>query len=497
MVAFSSFIVSCALVGAGDTYLIDFGSQYCGPCQEMKPTIQRLAADGYPVYEVDIDQHSQYAAKFGVTHVPCFVMVSGNREVRRVVGKTSYDQLVRMFSEAGWQRPAPPRSGSDGPTFRGQSPDHQRPPIRSRIGEALERRRAGAQETRNTSNESGFSPPGNLGPPPSEQGGTLPTTQDRALQATVRLKVEDARGADYGTGTIIDTFGNEALVVTCGHIFRDSAGKGRITVELCGEGNSPVMRGQLIAYDANERDIALVSFRPQANVESMRVAPAGYQLKTGMPVFSVGCNRGGPASVIASHVSGIDRYVGPPNVEVAGQPVQGRSGGGLFSNDGMLIGVCNAADPRDNEGIYAALSVVQWQLDQIGQQRVYNDTAGAIEQQSPIAASNAEPASPSPPLMPREAPFDMRGDASVVGMGPDSDFEMICIVRPRGSAGGRSEAIVISTPSAELLDLVQRESGGGGQLQALRTPQTTPTPRNVVVPQRDAQGRIIRAQSAQ
>ena len=36
--------------------------------------------------------------------------------------------------------------------------------------------------------------------------------------------------------------------------------------------------------------------------------------------------------------------------ESAGQPLIGRSGGGLFSADGHLIGVCNLADPKDDVG---------------------------------------------------------------------------------------------------------------------------------------------------
>ena len=35
-----------------------------------------------------------------------------------------------------------------------------------------------------------------------------------------------------GTGTVIDCRQGEALILTCGHIFRDSAGKGRIEVDL-------------------------------------------------------------------------------------------------------------------------------------------------------------------------------------------------------------------------------------------------------------------------
>ena len=40
---------------------------------------------------------------------------------------------------------------------------------------------------------------------------------------------------------------------------------------------------------------------------------------------TVGCNNGGPATAIVSKVTAIDKFLGPPNVQVAGLPVQGEA----------------------------------------------------------------------------------------------------------------------------------------------------------------------------
>jgi hypothetical protein len=85
------------------------------------------------------------------------------------------------------------------------------------------------------------------------------------------------------------------------------------------------------------------------------VAPRDYRIELGAEVLNVGCNHGEDPTVRRSKITARDKYLGPPNIEVAGLPVQGRSGGGLFSPEGYVIGVCNAADPEDNEGLYAAL----------------------------------------------------------------------------------------------------------------------------------------------
>ena len=233
---------------------------------------------------------------------------------------------------------------------------------------------------------------------------------EQALRATVRLRVADQTGHGCGTGTIIDTHGEEALVVTCGHIFRDSQGKGQIEVDLFVGGQARTLPGTLLSYNL-ERDIGLVSFSPGTGVTVARVAPGGYLLRKGSPVFSIGCDRGANPSIRTSQITGVDKYLGPPNLVTSGQPVQGRSGGGLFSQDGLLIGICNAADPADDEGIYASLPTIHWELDRVGQRRIYdrrteNALAGLAGPAAMAAGANRglNGGAASAPLMPRTMP---------------------------------------------------------------------------------------------
>jgi thiol-disulfide isomerase/thioredoxin len=498
MVSLNALLLAAVLSGAGETVLLDFSADWCAPCRTMEPTVQRLAAEGFPVRRVNIDQERQLAAQYRVTGVPCFVMLSNGQEVDRVVGATSFDRLVRMFETA---RTSPPSQHND--VVRAQSPDDRRPPG-SRLFGAF-----GAQQNRiekETAASATAFPPAdsypvaaasaalsNNAPPPARV-----SPEQLALAATVRLKVEDARGNSYGTGTIIDSHGDEALIVTCGHLFRDSAGKGKITVDLCAPGATGPIPGQLIRYDADTRDIALVSIRPGIEIAPAQVAPSNYQPRVGSPVFSIGCDRGGQARVAGSRMTAINRYVGPPNFEVAGQPVDGRSGGGLFSADGLLIGVCNAADPADDEGIYAALGTVHWQLDQIGQQEIYERARGLVAQQREAPAPLREFASgPSPiaaPQMPQHMPPANEFQNPRPNAGPNAMFagatndrsslsllsdvpngtEIICIVRSQNNPQGRSEILVLNQPSPELLDRLTQEY----HVQTSRQPSDGPNARN-------------------
>ena len=52
-------------------------------------------------------------------------------------------------------------------------------------------------------------------------------------------------------------------------------------------------------------------------------------MRPGDRAFSVGCDKGADPTVRQTHITAVNKYQGRPNVTAAGQPVDGRSGGGL------------------------------------------------------------------------------------------------------------------------------------------------------------------------
>ncbi len=97
--------------------------------------------------------------------------------------------------------------------------------------------------------------------------------------------------------------------------------------------------------------MGLVSIRPAGQVAVARVAPPGYRVAAGDPVVTVGCNNGDDPTAAHCRVLAVDKFRGPHNLQVEGEPVEGRSGGGVFSSDGMVVGICNAADRDDHAGL--------------------------------------------------------------------------------------------------------------------------------------------------
>jgi thiol-disulfide isomerase/thioredoxin len=443
------------------TVMLDFSAPWCRSCCAMDPTVRELAARGYPIRHVDVDQEKALAVQFQVEKIPCFVMLVDGREADRAVGLTSPERLMQMcrlgLPTAGWQ---PEAVAWNAPPA---APPAVIPAVHS--GQDLSELSSNNRQ-----------PPG-------------PNLND-LIASTVRLRIQDATGYSCGSGTIIDSHRLsaqrwEALVLTCGHLFRDSKGKGRIEVDLFGPAAGQRVTGQFLDYDL-ESDVGLLIIHTPGPVPVARVAPAGYRVSEGDAVISVGCNNGESPSARRSKVLSVDRYNGPPNLEVAGQPVLGRSGGGLFCSDGLVIGVCFAADPRENQGLYAALPAIQARLDRHDPPLSFvyktpSKTAAApavaVSEPPPMARQmpRSEPgAAPDPPA-PSDAPAapppqDQTGRLAApdaAGQAPSDQeraalaeirrrrlegAEVVCVVRPKSDPKAHSEIIVLDKVSPGFVD---------------------------------------------
>lgn len=461
MSATAALLFLALAVTGNDTVLVQFHSTNCGPCRAMHPVVQRLASEGYPLQQVDVDQQPQYSEQFKIRSLPTFVLFHRSREVQRVEGSSNYAELAQLYHTAGF------RPNANQPVAQQAPPQPQpRAPQEFFVAKQAEGNPAGAQAV------AGLSP------------------QQRAAWATVRLKVEDGKGFGFGTGTIIDRHDDEALVLTCGHLFRNSQGKGRISVDLFAPGATQPIEGQLIAYDADTRDIALVSIRPGIKIDPVPVAGGDYAVAPRDRVFTIGCDKGAEPSLRNSQITSVNRYQGAPNFTAEGVPVDGRSGGGLFTESGLLIGVCNAADAKGNEGLYAGLATVHWQLDQIGQSAIYRGQNPApanvavneqpeiirrVSQETPIR-TDAPLNRAAPPALPATMPglnsLTAPLQSPALGGPVADDTEVIVIVRSRSNPTQQSEIFVMDRPSADIIRQLQAESRPaprGGSQDLLRS----------------------------
>ncbi|HWB13114.1 MAG TPA: trypsin-like peptidase domain-containing protein [Pirellulales bacterium] len=494
-------MVALAL-SAGDTVLLDFYADWCAPCRQMESVVERLKAAGYPVRKVNLDQQRELASRFQVTSIPCFVLLVDGREVSRLVGGQSQKALESMFAAAGAKTTRPA-------VARAQSPDDDSTFGNTTFAEA---------PAPSTSFPSIQADP--LGAPPPQElpdranlaavtaDAVSPTQPDyrveadavvrRLLAASVRLKIDDGGSHSVGSGTIIDARDGEALVLTCGHVFRDSKGKGPVTVDLFGPNAPQNLAGHVLSYDLKS-DVGLVSFRPGVPVRAARVATAS-RVTQNSTVVNIGCNHGENPTARISRITAINKFLGPATFSVAGQPDQGRSGGGLFTSDGQLIGVCNAADPSENEGLYAAIDPIHKELERMGLREM------CLEPADPASGNVLAAVAVEPPSMPAAMP-PPAGDRFGSGLLPTSEgasaltpqeaatlgeigrrsegAEVICIVRSLTDPRAKSEIIVLDRASPEFVKQLasERRSQDSRHLTSAKRPKpqgalATPRPRS-------------------
>ena len=503
----SSVRANPAAVAAGDVVLLNFSASWCGPCRQMAPLVGEITAAGWVVRHVDVDHEGDLVRRFGVTGVPCYVLLVKGQEVGRINGATTRGELETLLGKSRQPLGLAPMATTPAATSMAGIPVPVTP-----AGMPLSTEPKAAPQTTGAAIVTAVPPaaarqPDRPATPRLQQpvaasgadtravvgGPHLDPTQRAALErrlmaSTARLLVEDSQGLSRGTGTVIDCRQGEALILTCGHIFRDSQGKGRVEVDLFGPDGPRGVAGQVVAWDL-KRDLALVSIFTDRQIEPVRVGGADHSTQPGTSVVTVGCDGGDDPTIHHSRVTAVDKYLGPANVQVAGQPVQGRSGGGLFALDGTLIGVCNAADPADNEGLFAALPTIHEQLDEAGLAFVYRNvypSAGAGD----VAAVSSGPTLPSMPAEMPPVSFDRRDRADALptaatghSNGPnvtgpnaaapqklspgeqalidhvwrhDGEAEVICIVRPRGATQSPSDVFVLQGTSREFVEQLSK-----------------------------------------
>ncbi|MFN6139433.1 MAG: trypsin-like peptidase domain-containing protein [Planctomycetota bacterium] len=291
---------------------------------------------GWAIRLVDIRRESHVAQRWRVHNTPTTVLVRSGREVDRILGPSTWTEFSRRM-------------------LRFSAPDSIRgatasPQISQQASSSIDLDRLVPMQQR----------------PSKQSASENPVTATDPQAATVRIIVDEPESHAVGSGTIIDSSQNGAVVLTCGHLFRNWNKSSVVYVERFESGVPVRYQASLVDYQIEDIDIGVLVINPGKVVPSARVAQQADLLREGDPVFSLGCDHGDLPSRRDSRVTKLNRYMGSANIETAGAPVQGRSGGGLFNSNGELLGVCFAADAQLDEGLYCGTRSVLDRLQKLG-----------------------------------------------------------------------------------------------------------------------------------
>ena len=82
--------------------LVDFWAEWCGPCKQLMPTIEKIALDYKDkviVGKVNLDNHSDIAAQYSVRSIPTLLFFSSGEPQEQLVGNTPEQQITDILNK--------------------------------------------------------------------------------------------------------------------------------------------------------------------------------------------------------------------------------------------------------------------------------------------------------------------------------------------------------------------------------------------------------------